>query len=110
VDILFSNLPLNTTDADLRKLVRRVDDQGVARVIRRLGRGGSLLCYGLAIVRPTHNAKRFIAHADQSLIKGHPVRVREFIRRRSHNERRALNWRQMPWRGENRRICDRRTH
>jgi len=64
--------------------------------------------YGVASVEPDEIARHCIQQLNNMFVTGQPLVAREYFQRSYMNERRAVNWREQPWSGVERRGSDRR--
>ncbi|WJW75604.1 RNA-binding protein [Thiohalobacter sp. IOR34] len=78
------------------------------RIIKKPGRDGDTIRYGLLYVDSEAEAKRLRVRSRGLQLDGQPVEVREFQKRVASNERRALDWRSRPWPHKERRLRERR--
>lgn len=71
--------------------------------------GRGKVVFAVAEFEDDQYAERFAEKYSEREFRGQPLVVREYFHRRYTNERRAVNWREKPWRaGERRRRDDRR--
>ncbi len=66
--------------------------------------------FALINVESEKLGNKIIQWLGNQTISGQPLVAREFVHRSYANERRALNWRQIPWEGVERRVSERRQH
>jgi RNA recognition motif-containing protein len=85
-------------------------EKSVSFQIRQLrdGETNELITYALVTTTSNRIANKIIAKLNGAPLKGKPVLVREFVPRASGNERRAVDWRNRPWKFFDRRHDDRR--
>ncbi len=69
---------------------------------------GKTYRYAIANIEPPTIARESIELLDQQFFGENPLDVREYRSRSYMNERRAINWRERPWRGVERRADERR--
>lgn len=107
MDLFIGNLPEHFDGYELRKLFRGYESGAKFSVVDKKSYGRRVR-YGLAAIEPINEAWRAIEALNQQEVQGQPIVVREFIHRSYGNERRALNWRERPWNGPERRQTERR--
>lgn len=108
MNLYIGNLPDQIDDYDLRKFFQIVGNQAGFRIVTHDTGGGRLQRYGLAEIDDEKLAFQLKARFNGKLFKDSIISVREYTHRSYSNDRRALNWRQMDWQGEERRRDDRR--
>ena len=64
--------------------------------------------YGLAYFQQSGEAEKLVERLNGKSVQGNTLQVREFGHRRANNERRRLDWREIPWDGPERRKSERR--
>ncbi|WP_455209464.1 hypothetical protein [Kaarinaea lacus] len=128
MDIYVGNIPKGTRPGELQKLLKdSVKDRVFKRVYEQalaLGRFDNDV--EIKIVKRKHLTKRgyyrfgrisipsdriapvALDSLKNSEIRGAKLEVRAFVERNEENDRRAPNWRELPWNGRTRRKRDRR--
>jgi RNA recognition motif-containing protein len=122
MDIFIGNISAKMTAYDLRRLFNSVigdlsggflfwrksePTQLSFKIIEKHGEE-SHYRYGLATVEPDEIARECIDKVNNQFFDSQPIVVREYYQRSYMNERRAINWRDKPWHGPERRVMDRR--
>jgi hypothetical protein len=78
------------------------------RIIKKQDANGGLHRYALFHARSDREGHRLIERLHGRTCHNHALVVREFWSRSAGNERRRLNWREIPWDGPERRVVERR--
>lgn len=71
--------------------------------IRRMTYEGKVITYAFVAAKSARIGKKLIAKFNGKVLHGSPVVVRPFVHRATGNERRAIQWRDQPWKFFNRR-------
>lgn len=122
MEIFIGNLPVNTSAYELRRLFNQAIDKmsggflpwkkphpgQIAIQIVEKGSAAGRIRYGHAVIEPETIARHCIQTLNHHFLNGQPLTVREYFQRSYMNERRALDWREKPWHGPERRADDRR--
>ncbi len=108
IDVIVFALPDEAEVADLQSFVKGLANKGIFRIKEMRYANGSRLRYGLISFEQPKHATKAIKKFNQKKLLGEPVTVRQYVHRSYQNERRALNWRDIPWRGPDRRKIERR--
>ena len=106
--IFIGNLPVQATEAGMCELARLPAGTHL-RVIKKRSRDGEPVRFALVQVDDARQARKLIARLQGRTCHGHKLVVREYQPRVAGNERRRVNWRQLPWDGEERRWEERRS-
>lgn len=122
MDIFIGNIPEETTSYELRRFVnglfegrktglqfwkRKTPERLTFKVIDKHVEG-HFYHYAIARIEPSDMGSEGIELLDQQFFRDCPLSVREYRSRSYMNERRAINWRERPWSGVERRCADRR--
>ena len=126
MDIYVGNIPKGTRPAELRKLlkdsVKKCLFRRVFNKVLSLGRldndvgidictqkkGDANYRYGLVSIQSDRLAQVAFDSIDGTAIRGERLYIRKFASRSHRNDRRADNWRELPWHRTERRSIDRR--
>lgn len=108
MELYIGNIPDGIDDYDLRKFIGVNGADTRFRIIDKAGQSGCRIRYGYADIEPPKLAIKAMARNHGREWQGRKVVMREFRHRTYSNDRRALNWRQMAWGGDERRDADRR--
>lgn len=126
MQLFIGNLPRNLNTFELRRLVERaLLPQGIQETTKhflfrseRLKRAEyevfdkltfyGIMRHGKANIEPDVLAERVIERLDGAPFRDNQLVVREFVVRINNNDRRALTWRMKSWRGDERRLRERR--
>ena len=105
--IYIGNLPGSATQHGLCSLAR-LSNGGQACIFKKQGHNGSFYRYALLTAATDRFGEKSISYLQGKRLEGNVLEVREFKHRIAGNERRRLDWRAVPWQGEERRLNDRR--
>jgi hypothetical protein len=107
--VYIGNLHVTTSEHDINRLAR-LPEGCYSRLIKKPDGHGGLHCYGLVYVPSERKGLKLIKRVHGKICCGNRLVAREFGQRMASNERRRLDWREVPWHGlEERRRCERRT-
>ncbi len=122
MELFIGNIPKDVTSYELRRFVngifeqnrkgmlfwrKKMPDSMSFKIIEKQT-ASEIYHYAIATISPLEVAEECIELLDKQFFRGEPLEVREYVRRSYMNERRAVNWRNIPWEGEERRMGDRR--
>ena len=106
--LYLGRLAPETTVESLRRHFRIPADQAWRlRLCKKTVGNGKVARYAL-YQPPSPRAGRRLLRTGKIRIEGREIGVREFLPRRTANERRRPHWRLLPWHGPERRLADRR--
>lgn len=109
MEIYVGNIPSNSNIPYLEEFFK-----GFAKhakfTIMRVKREHQLFVFGLVTIESSRIAKKAIKRLNLKRMDGRLIVVREYIHRVSNNDRRALNWRNKKWTGNERRKNERRSN
>lgn len=108
MEVFIGNLAENVTVSDLTAFFKAFANKARIRIIEKRQEDGSRIRYGVADFDADKLALKAIKKLNQKELRGRPVVLREYFHRSYNNERRALNWRDKPWNGPERRRVERR--
>jgi RNA recognition motif-containing protein len=108
MEIFIGNLAENVTLRDLTAFFKTFANKAHIRLIEKRQENGTRIRYGIADFDSDKLALKAIKKFNGAVLRGQKVALREFFRRSYSNERRALNWRDKPWDGPERRKDERR--
>lgn len=108
MEIFIGNLSPHTTLSDLIGFFKGFSNKAKFRIIEKRQDDGSRYRYGIAFFDSDKLALKAIKKLHQKPLRGELVVLREYFHRNYSNERRALNWRNIPWQGVERRQQERR--
>ncbi len=124
--VFIGNLPADFTSLELRKLVyNTLTTRNVVQLFRNIlkkthkikrtavelineEQGYYEAPFGVVFIEPDIIGYKLIQCLDKHYIRGKVLVVREFYVRAYINDRRAVNWRRVPWDKNERRLVDRR--
>jgi hypothetical protein len=105
--VFIGNLPAGISERELQHLVQLPGGAPV-RIVKKRNRGGNLYRYGLVHARSERDGLKVIRRVHGKDCMGTQLAAIEFGQRRVSNERRRLDWREVPWTGMERRLSERR--
>ena len=105
--VFIGNLPAGLSERELQHLARPPDGAPV-RIVKKRNHSGNLYRYGLVHARSDRDGLKVIRRVHGKECMGTQLVAREFGQRRVGNERRRLDWRDVPWTGMERRLGERR--
>ncbi len=105
--VLIGNLPPAFSSSHLEELTHAASGT-YHRIIKKQDQNGDVFRYGLIYLKSVHDAEQLISSLNGFVYQGHALEVREYHHRAASNERRRLDWRALPWKGVERRRCERR--
>ena len=108
MELFIGNIPEDIDDYDLRKFFGIDDPLTRFRIIEKPGHNGTRIRYGIAEFESDRIARKVVVANNGRLWRAKKITVRTFMHRSYSNDRRALNWRQLDWQGEERRMYERR--
>ncbi len=79
-----------------------------ARIYKKLNGTQVVHRYGLVHLKQARDVKKLVKRLDGKSVHGNRLQVREYEHRRAGNERRRLEWREIPRDGPERRKAERR--
>lgn len=107
MDIFIGFLPDGIGQPAMERLVAQFDKKARVRLEERTLRNGQRVCFAIADMSD-RGARKAMAALDGLKAQNEILSVREFHYRNYNNERRALNWRALPWSQPERRVGERR--
>jgi RNA recognition motif-containing protein len=105
--VFIGNLPAGISERELQHLAQPPGGVPV-RIVKKRNRSGNLYRYGLVHAHTERDALKVIRRLHGRDCMGMQLVAREFGQRRLSNERRRLDWREVPWTGMERRLSERR--
>lgn len=108
MEVFIGNLADNVSVTDLTAFFKAFANKARIRIVDKRQEDGSRVRYGVASFDTEKLALKAIKKLNQRELRGRAVVLREYIHRSYSNERRALNWRDKPWSGPERRKVERR--
>jgi hypothetical protein len=106
--IFIGNLPAGASERDPCVLVALPEGM-LPRIIKKDDGNGGLHRYALVQSRSDREGHTLIGRLHGRICHDHTLVAREFRSRSAGNERRRLDWRELPWDGPERRVAERRT-
>jgi hypothetical protein len=106
--IFIGNLPAVATDRD-PCVFAGLPEGMLPRIIKKVDGNGGLHRYALLQSRSDREGRRLIGQLHGRHCHDHMLVAREFRNRSAGNERRRLDWREIPWDNAERRVAERRT-
>lgn len=108
MEVYIGNISPNTTLNDVVNFLKSFAKKAHVRIVDHPLENGGHARYALADFDADKLALKAIKKLDGATLHGNTVVMREFIHRSYYNERRAVNWRDKPWDGPERRKLERR--
>ena len=108
MDLFVGNLPLDTSLSELIAYFKGFSSKGDFHLKRKKLDNGETVLYAVLSFENDKYAEKLLAKYAGKEFKGRALAIREYFHRSYNNERRALNWRDKPWRAGERRRNDRR--
>jgi hypothetical protein len=106
--IFIGNLPALAKDRDPCVFAGLAEGM-IPRIIKKHDGNGGVHRYALIQTRSEREGRMLIGRLHGRTCHDHTLLVREFRNRTAGNERRRLDWRELPWVGPERRVAERRT-
>lgn len=108
MDVFVGNLSPNTTLSDVVAFFKGFAKKARIRMVDQKLENGKRAYYAVADFESDKLALKAIKKLNGGVLRGEKVVMREFFHRSYSNERRAVNWRDKPWDGPERRQSERR--
>ena len=108
MEVFIGNLADKVTYTDLIGFFKGFSNKAKIRLVDKRTGDGSRLRYGIAEFDSEKVALKAIKKLNGKPLRGEAVVLREYHHRYYANERRAVNWRDKPWTGVERRQQERR--
>lgn len=108
MEVFIGNIAPNTTLNDVVSFLKGFAKKARIRMVNQRLEDGSHAFYAVADFDADKLALKAIKKLNGSTLHGDTVVMREFVHRSYSNERRAVNWRDRPWNGPERRRDERR--
>ena len=108
MEVFIGNLAPNATLTDLIGFFKGFSNKAKIRIVEKRQEDGSKVRFGIADFESDKLALKAIKKLNQTSLRGDLVVLREYLHRYYGNERRAVNWRDKPWDGVERRQLERR--
>ncbi len=108
MELFIGNLAEKVTYADLIGFFKGFSNKAKIRIVIKRQANGSRIRYGVIVFDSDKFALKAIKKLNRKPLRGLCVELREYFHRYYANERRALNWRDKPWSGVERRQHERR--
>ncbi len=108
MELFIGNLPANANLGVLIAHFKGFSTRARFRMERKRQDDGRLLHYAVADFDSDKYAQKFLKKFNGQEFHGCELAIREYFYRSYNNERRAVNWREKPWRAGERRRNDRR--
>lgn len=108
MELFIGNISERTHVADLIAFFKGFEKKTTFRIEEKRLEDGTLCRYGVANFNEEKLALKALKKLDGKPLLGRNLHLREFFYRSYSNERRALNWRDRPWDGPERRVSERR--
>lgn len=108
MEIYVGNLSPKSTLTGLRRFFKGYARKARMAIVEKPHDDGSKSRYGLVEIEQDKLARKAIQKLDLKELDGRRLILREYVHRAYSNDRRALNWRDKPWDGAERRRKDRR--
>ncbi len=108
MDLFIGNLPPNVNYSEIVSLFRAFSRMARFRIEQKTLEDGSTIRFVVAEFDNDKQALKLMKKFQGQLYRGRELLIREYYYRSYSNERRAVNWREKPWRAGERRRQDRR--
>lgn len=108
MEVFVGNLTLNVTHTDLIGFFKGFSNKMKLRIVDKRQDDGTRVRYAIAAFETEKLALKAIKKLNGKVLRGERLVLREYFNRYYANERRALNWRNKPWNGVERRQTERR--
>ena len=108
MEVFVGNITSSTTLSDVVHLFKGFAKKARLRMVDKKLENGERAYYAVAEFDSDKLAQKAIKKLNGSILRGQQVVLREFQHRSYNNERRAVNWRDKPWHGPERRLSERR--
>lgn len=108
MEVFIGNLADNVSVTDLTAFFKAFANKARIRIVEKRQEDGSRIRFGIADFDTEKLALKAMKKLNQKELRGKAVVLREYYHRSYSNERRALNWRDRPWNGPERRMEERR--
>jgi RNA recognition motif-containing protein len=108
MEVFIGNLAPNVSVTDLIGFFKGFSGKAKIRIVEKQLEDGTKCRFGIADFESDRLALKAIKKLNQKPLRGELVMVREYVHRSYYNERRAVNWRDKPWEGVERRQHERR--
>lgn len=108
MDVFIGNITVNTSQTEILSLLKGFAKKARVRMVNQTLESGERAYYAIAEFDSERLARKAIKKLNGTLLHGQQVVLREYVHRSYSNERRAVNWRDRPWDGPERRRSDRR--
>lgn len=106
--IFIGNLPGKKYEPEILSLLKKIDKREKPRIESPILEHCNSGYFCIANIDKEKTAHKFIKKFNNKSPYGHPLNIREFVHRSYGNERRAINWRNKAWDGDEKRNGDRR--
>ena len=108
MELFIGNLPARANLGELIASFKGFSSKARFRIEQKKREDGTTIRYVVADFDNDKYAEKFIEKYNGSDFHGQALVVREYFHRSYNNERRAVNWREKPWRAGERRRQERR--
>lgn len=108
MEVFIGNLAANVTQADLINFFKGYANKARIRIVEKRQQDGSKMRFAIAAFNSDKLALRAIRKLSRKPLLGERVVLHEYFYRCYANENRAVNWRDQPWKGVERRRQERR--
>jgi RNA recognition motif-containing protein len=108
MELFIGNLSPNANLGELVAFFKGFNKMARFRVEQKKLEDGTLVRYAVAVFENDKYALKMMEKFHGELFRGRELVIREYLHRSYNNERRAVNWRDKPWRAGERRRDDRR--
>jgi RNA recognition motif-containing protein len=108
MEVFVGSLNPHTTRSDVMAFLKSFARDARIRMVDQKLENNQRAYYAIADFDSDRLALKAIKKFSGSVLRGEKVMLREYFHRSYSNERRALNWRDQPWTGQERRNHERR--
>ena len=108
MEVFIGSLNPHTTRSDVLAFLKSLARDARIHMVDQKLENSQRAYYAIADFDSDRLALKAIKKFSGGVLRGEKVMLREYFHRSYSNERRALNWRDQPWTGQERRIHERR--
>lgn len=108
MELFIGNLPPDTNLGEIIALFKGFNSKGRFHLKQKKLEDGTTIRFVVAEFDNDKYALKLLEKFSGAMFRGCALVIREYVYRSYNNERRAVNWREKPWRAGERRRIDRR--
>lgn len=107
MELFVGNLSPHAREVDIHQFFKSYSKQ-LKVSLKKTRQVNTTYYYAIVDMGPERQALKAIKKLNHNKLNGKPVQIREYQYRAGNNDRRALNWRSLPWNDLERRQTERR--